>query len=283
MPTVVNVSGNTLTSVNSGTSDIAVVDIKGNIQKKFSITVIDHNYIESIRLVPRFEYLKKNDRNVIDIIVFPQNAEDANEIEWCISDNRVASVDNNGNVIALGDGKARITVKSRKTQCSITIEVKPTLQKVYFSNHSIRLKGGEIYVLECRTEPENAPVDALQWDLDNRNIASINPSRNGLKCQIAASSTYEGKGNVRCYDPNTKLGAICNIEVVSQVKANSLGKAALACLLLGIIIPFLLPISTITSIAGLATDKEPDHKPRYIACLIFSLILMFIWLAMMGN
>lgn len=280
---VVNINGNMLNAIGSGTADILVIDKDHREHKRFGISVIEHNYVESIRLIPRFDYLKRNDRNVIDMVASPIGAEDYSQLVWSVSDPGILNIDSNGNVIALNEGKVTVTVKGRKASDSIIVEVKPQLQKIYFPAQSIRLKGGETYIIDCRTVPENAPIDALQWELDNRNIASINPSKNGLRCQVIASSSYEGKGNIKCYDANTRLGAICNLEVVSKIKPNSLGKAALTCLLLGIIIPFLLPVSSITSIAGLIKDEESDHKKRYILCLIFSTIFLIVWLSALGG
>lgn len=132
-------------------------------------------------------------------------------------------------------------------------------------------------ILECNITPSDAPTENLTWELDNKTIASINPSKTGKRCQIIASTNYEGKGNVRCYDPNTKLGAICNIEVISRVKPSTAGKVALWCWLIGIIMPYLLPISIIAGIYGLSSDPEPDRRTKYIICTVGSIVTLLLW------
>ena len=234
--------------------------------------------MEEIRLIPRFEYLKRSERNRIDVIITPLNAEDANRLSWNISNPNVIQVDESGNIIALENGKATITVSGYATSASLVVEVKPALQNLSFSQQSVRLKTGETFILECSVSPSDAPTENLTWELDNKTIASINPSKTGKRCQIIASTNYEGKGNVRCYDSNTKLGAICNIEVISKVKPSTAGKVALWCWLIGIIWPVLLPISTIAGFYGLSSDPEPDRRTKYIVCTVGSILTLLFWL-----
>ena len=143
---------------------------------------------------------------------------------------------------------------------------------------SIRLRRGESVELECEVSPINAPTNTLKWELDNKTIASINPTKDGKRCRITAASSYEGKGNVRCYDATANVGAICNIQVINKVPANGFGKAALGTLIAGIFLPYLLPVSIIASALGLFVDEEPDHKLRYIGCLIGSIVILLFWI-----
>ena len=257
---------------------ICICDNKGECVVSKSITVIGHQYIEEIRLIPRFEYLKRSERNCIDVVLTPLNAEDANKLVWKNSNPNVLQIDENGNIIALENGKATITVSGQKVNASLVIEVKPVLQGLRFVQQSVRLKNGETIILECDITPPDAPTENLTWELDNKTIASINPSKYGNRCQVIASTSYEGKGNVRCYDAETKLGALCNIEVISKVKPGAAGKVALSCWLIGILFPFLLPISSIASFYGLACDPETEHRTRYIVCAAGSILTLLFWI-----
>lgn len=275
---IVNCQENTIFAINPGTTLICIYNDKGECAASKSITVVGHQYVENIRLIPRFEYLKKSERNRIDVVVTPLNAEDANKLVWSISNPNILQVDENGNIIALEEGEATITVSGNKVNASLIVEVKPALQSLRFSQHSVRLKNRETFILECIVTPPNAPTEKLTWDLDNKTIASINPSKYGHRCQIIASEGYEGRGNIHCYDADTKLGAICNIEVISKVKPGTAGKVALSCWLIGILFPFLLPISSIASFYGLARDPETEHHNRYKICAVGSILTLLFWL-----
>lgn len=261
-----------------GTTNLIIQNKIGKTVASTCITVIGHQYAEEIRLIPRFEYLKRSERSRIDVVVLPANAEDANQLVWNLSDPNILQIDENGSVIALEAGVAQVTVSGHNVTTSIAIQVKPALQELRFSQQSIRLKNGETVVLDCNTIPPDAPTDKFTWELDNKTIASINPSKDGRRCQVIASNGYEGKGNVRCYDTESKMGAICNIEVISKIKYGLAGKLALICLLLGIIMPFLLPVSALASLYGIFCDEEQDHRMRYSICAIGSIGILIMWL-----
>lgn len=275
---IVTYHRNTMTANSPGIANLFISNKKGEIVASKTVNVISHQYAEEIRLIPRFDYLKRSERNRIDVIINPFNAEDAKNLIWEISNPDIIQADENGNVIALEEGKTTIRVSGRNTSATLGIEVKPILQGLYFSQQSVRLKSGESLILDCNVTPSEAPTENLTWELDNKTIASINPSKDGKRCQIIACTSYEGKGNVRCYDSNTKLGAICNIEVISKVKQSAAGKIALWCWLIGIIMPFLLPISAIASIYGILCDSEPERSARYIVCAVGSSVILLFWI-----
>ncbi|XCP85030.1 hypothetical protein ABXS75_18715 [Roseburia hominis] len=279
-PAILSCDKNILMANESGIASILIVDQKGEVVAQKQVSVIRHHYVEEIRLIPHFEYLKRNERNKIDVIITPLNAEDANRLIWNNSNPNVIRVDEDGNIYAIGDGQATITVSGYLTHATLRIEVKPALQGLRFTQQSVRIKSGETVIIDCEVTPPEAPAENLNWELDNKTIASINPSKDGRRCQVIASSSYEGKGNVRCYDSNTRLGAVCNIEVVSKVKQGAVGRIALWCWVLGIIMPFLLPVSGIVGIYGIACDPEPDHKTRYIVCTVGSILTLLFWLSM---
>lgn len=274
---IVSCSAGIITAHTGGTTFISIVNNRDEVVAQKQISAIQHQYVERIRLIPRFEYLKCSERNRIDVIITPLNAEDANQLSWNISNPNIIQVDESGDIIALENGKATVTVSGYATSASLVVEVKPALQNLSFSQQSVRLKTGKTFILECNVNPSDAPTKNLVWELDNKTIASINPSKTGKKCQIIASANYEGKGNVRCYDSNTKLGAICNIEVVSKVKPSTAGKIALWCWFIGIILPLFLPFSTIAGFYGLFSDPEPDRKMRYVVCMAGSILTLLFW------
>lgn len=276
---VVYCTDSRITAIAGGATNILIVNKNGETVAQKPIVVISHHYVEEIRLIPRFEYLKKNERNKIDVIITPLNGEDANQLVWNNTNPNVIQVDENGNIFAISDGKATITVSGHSASATLTVEVKPALQGLRFSQQSVRLKCGETVIIDCEVTPSDAPTENLTWELDNKTIASINPSKTGKRCQVIASTSYEGKGNVRCYDSATKLGAVCNIEVISKVKQGMAGKLALWCWLIGIIMPFLLPVSAIAGIYGIACDPEPEHKTRYIVCTVGSILTLLFWLS----
>ena len=268
-----------ITAYAAGEAVLAVTDQNQNRVTSRKITVIEHNYAREIRLVPRFKRLSRNERGQIDVIVTPSNAEDAGRLSWEVSDSRILQVSSDGSVVALEEGSASITVRGHKAAAKLTVDIKPHVRRLSFSSEGIRLKGGETVVIECQITPDGASAENLVWELDNRTIASINPSLDGRKCQITASATYEGSGNIRCYDPETRTAAVMKLEVTTTVKHTAAGKIALGCTIAGIFMFFPLFISIIAGVMGLMTDDDPDRKPRYIWCTAISVVMLLIWLS----
>ena len=64
---------------------ISIINDKNEVVAQKQISVIQHQYVEEIRLIPRFEYLKRSERNRIDVIITPLNAEDANRLTCMFS------------------------------------------------------------------------------------------------------------------------------------------------------------------------------------------------------
>lgn len=209
------ITGNSIIAVSAGNDAVEVWDNKNNIIETHPITVIEHQYVENINLIPRFSYLKKNERNHIDMVIEPANGEDFQILEWKSSNPSVVQVDEKGNVIALQEGKAFISVSGRQAHSSTEIEVKAELKGLYFDVQKITLRGGQTYIITCVTDPLNAAVENLRWELDNRTIATFNPSKDGRKCQIIGATSYQGSGNIRCFDPDSRLSAVCPIEVTN--------------------------------------------------------------------
>ncbi len=265
-----------------GTTNLNICKNGTEIIASKSICIIGHQYAQEIRLVSRFEYLLRNQKSRIDVVVIPANAEDANKLVWEVSNPDILQVSDDGSITALENGQTTVTVSGHNATASIRIEVKPVLQSLRFTPSSITMKTGDTIILECSTSPSDAPTDKFVWDLDNGTIATINPSKYGNRCQVIASANYEGKGNIRCYDPDSKLGAICNLEVLSKEKATTAGKIALSCWMAGIMLPYVLPISIIASIYGLTSDPEPAHRKRYITSAIGSVVTLLMWLMAAG-
>lgn len=278
-PSLLSYENDSLTALHKGSAQLLIKNQKNEIVQILQTEIIEHQYISQIQLVPDFTYLKVHDQGKIDVISIPSNAEDANSLTYESSDPTILQINPKGIVTALREGHAEVRINGEKVSAELPIEVKPILQSIHFAEPSIRLKTGEQIIIECMLTPPNALSEGLTWSLDNKTIASCNPSKDGKKCKLTAALNYEGKGNIRCYDADSNLSAICNFEIYRRSKQTKYGKTAIACWIIGIFLPFLLPISAAASIWGLTHDLEAPSKKTYIICAIGSLMTLFVWLS----
>jgi hypothetical protein len=266
-------------ALSGGNVDVIVLGKDNYKCESHCINIIEHQYATKISVIPNFDYLKVNEKNFVDVLVEPLNAEDQNELLYEVSDSNIFQY-KDGKIIALNAGMATLTVKGKQCEGILNIYVKDVISQVVLEPTHIVMKSGSTIILQCKVIPENAETEHLIWEIDNKNIAAINPSRDRMKCQINASSSFTGKGNIRCYDSTTKIGAICNFEVVSRIKHTWVGTLALLCILAGFFYPLFSGISIGLCIYGLVQDKEISHRTRYITCIVIGILTILIWTGM---
>lgn len=100
-------------AVTAGNVTISVIDKDNIVCESHDLKIIEHQYATSIKIIPRFEYLKVNERNYVDVVVVPADAEDRNELQYEISDNNIINYEDN-QVIALKSGSAQLKIKGKK-------------------------------------------------------------------------------------------------------------------------------------------------------------------------
>ncbi len=98
-------------------------------------------------------------------------------IFWISSDNSVASVDQSGNVKAIGEGSATITASTgdREDTCTVTVSKKEiaTLSLNYGKKY---MNVGEVFVLNAIITPSDLSDAKVTWDSSDDTVAAVNSS-----------------------------------------------------------------------------------------------------------
>lgn len=271
-----------LVAKEGGRGVIEITDSCGKVIVTKEITVISHRYVEEIRVLTEITYLNVNDRKKIEVVTIPGNAEDADLLKWEVEDYSIAHVQENGEIIALTEGKTKLRISTLKAVKEVEIEIKPVAQALRFKESAIRIKQGESVVVECEVIPPNASFENLQWSFDNEVIASIATSKDKKKCKIEGKRNYSGKGNLKCTDQKQNLSAVCNVEVARLQAAGSLASITITCLVMGFLcMPFMTPVATILSIIGLKRTEVDSDRKKFKICLIISSVLIILWVIML--
>ena len=100
---------------------------------------------------------------------------DNKRVTWQSSDEKVATVDENGKVTAVGNGTATITATSVSgsytATVSVTVKIPVEIQKLTIEAEKETLtKIGESTELKVKIEPENADLQKLIWKSDNEKL-----------------------------------------------------------------------------------------------------------------
>ena len=152
---------------------------------KFSIYVLTYkdtyyspSYpVTGIKVSPDTLTLTKKDETAqLTAEVTPSYA-DNKRVTWQSSDEKVATVDENGKVTAVGNGTATITATSVSgsytATVSVTVKIPVEIQKLTIeAEKEILTKIGESTELKVKIEPENADLQKLIWKSDNEKVAT---------------------------------------------------------------------------------------------------------------
>lgn len=119
---------------------------------------------------------KKGETAQLTAEVTPSYA-DNKRVIWQSSDEKVATVDENGKVIAVENGTATITATSVSgsytATVSVTVKIPVEIQKLTIEAEKETLtKIGESTELKVKIEPENADLQKLIWKSDNEKVAT---------------------------------------------------------------------------------------------------------------
>ena len=139
-------------------------------------------------------------------------------VVWSTSDSKVATVDQSGNVIAVGAGEAVITAKAdgggvTKT-CKITVI--PEVTDVSFDKSNVTLVKGDLnevsQTITMTLNPKDSPLSAIKVTSSNTLIASVSVKDN----IITVTAKRGGYATITATPINGK-SASCTVEVKSPI------------------------------------------------------------------
>ena len=215
---VATVSNGTVTAVAEGTATIT--STAGSKSATCQVTV-------SKNVIPVTSILLNHDSMGLDMKgTFQLNAtvypEDATEqtITWSSSDESIATVDENGLVTGVSEGKATIIAAAGGKQAKCEFEVSPVSPKaVHLEKNQITMELKDTLRLSFTYEPEYAKVESVRWSTDN---IGIWVDDDGL-----IHANKEGTANIKVI-----LGAfvtdICEVTVVTPDYVDKEKKALIA-------------------------------------------------------
>ena len=183
-PDIVSVTAN---SSNATKATIRALD-KGEVQITVSAgtqsavcNVTVGNYVTSLNLSKEYVYINTIPGQVkLSATVYPEDAENA-QLVWTTSDSSIAVVDQNGLVEAVGNGIARIVVRtadnSMQKSCFVNVEAEVSAQKVEMKTKEVFLTRGQKQ-LEATIYPSNASNQQLTWSTSNEAVVTVD--ENGM-------------------------------------------------------------------------------------------------------
>ena len=119
--------------------------------------------------------LTEGDSETLSATVKPDDATDKT-VMWSSSDASVASVDANGKVTALKEGKATITAKAgeKSATCAVNVSRKVIeVTSVTMNKAELTLTEGDSETLTATVKPDDATDKTVTWTSSDANVASV--------------------------------------------------------------------------------------------------------------
>ena len=185
-------SNEDIVSVSPKSGDATKVVIEaleaGNVQVVVSVgsmSAVCHvsvgNYVQELELSDEYLYFDTIPGQIqLEAEVYPEDAENA-QLVWTTSDKNVAIVDQTGLVTAVGNGMARLVVKtadnSMQKTCFVNVDAVVSVDRVVMQRKEVFISRGQKQ-LTATVYPLNATNQHLVWSSSNEAIVTVD--ENGL-------------------------------------------------------------------------------------------------------
>ncbi len=198
-PAVAEVNEGVVTAVSVGTATITVTTLDGSYSASCNVTVeIGTIYAAGITLDQAEINLTPGESSQLTATVTPQDATDKS-VAWSSADENVATVDNTGNVTAIGKGETVITATTTDqgltATCKVTVTVPVT--GIFCDQESVTLIDGATAKLNFTVLPENASNTNITLSSSDPSVATVDKDGTvkGLKAGTAVitATTEDGE------------------------------------------------------------------------------------------
>ena len=210
-----------VTAVAQGKATITVKATDGsNVSATCEITVLQ--LVSGITLNETAVTLNEGQSTQLTATVTPATA-DNKTLEWSSNNTAVATVDQNGKVTAVAQGKATITVKATdgsnvSATCEIT--VLQLVSGITLNETAVTLNEGQSTQLTATVTPATADNKTLEWSTSNAAVATVD--QNGKVTAVA-----QGKATITVKSTDgSNISATCEITVLQLVSGITLNETA---------------------------------------------------------
>ena len=151
--------------------------VTGNMKLEARWDVADDGKVTGVTLNETAISLKPGATATLIATVTPETAEDKS-LTWSSSDESIVTVDENGNIKAIKEGKATITVTTKDGGYKATVIVTVTkddiaVTGVSFDNKTLNLATGSSTTLKATVSPSDATNKGLTWSSSDSSIATV--------------------------------------------------------------------------------------------------------------
>lgn len=153
------------------------------------------------------EFLSSKDKKTTVPMTVSIDGEIVTEgVEFESSDETVVKINDDNELVAVADGKARITAIYDGIEATKDVKVITPIKSMLFSTTNSTIRVGKDLQMKLQLQPANASTDTLEYSSSDEEIATVN--QNGIVTGVSA-----GKVKITVYDSFTDTEKSVNLTI----------------------------------------------------------------------
>ena len=172
---VVQVRGNTVSGLKSGETVLTIASEQDPTVTVQYLAVV-YRPVTRISLTTSGKQVAVGQMISLTPAFIPEDAA-IRQVEWVSADERIASVDENGNVTGVKRGKGRITAIAKdgsNIRANISIQVVQGAEEITLDRQELTVDAGKSTVLKATVLPKDANDKNVTWSSSDERIAKVN-------------------------------------------------------------------------------------------------------------
>lgn len=181
------------------------------------VTELPSVQIQKIEVSMENTTLAKGEKKQLNVTISPPEAS-SHKVVYSSSNNRVATVDDKGNVQALRSGTATITVRAQENtvQGQINIQVYSPVTGINLDQKEIYMEVGDTFQINANIEPSDADDKTIVFTSENAQIATIQEKGTITAMQEGTTKVIASSKE------NPAIKAECEVNVVRKMEEDEI-------------------------------------------------------------
>lgn len=199
------------------------------------VSTYHNNMVQDIELTAPSVTIGVGHELQISAVLTPLDADDANLVEWSVNNHEVATINDDGKLLAHAAGQVVVTASTTRVSKQIQIEICPCASKVELSCEKCQLFVGQTQPISVSIEPQNCFSAEYTWKTSDKAVATVVSQDDGA---LAIRATGIGECTISFVANEGGAAAVCTVRVESTFKKNEKQHGMLSATLVLTIISF---------------------------------------------
>ena len=182
---------------------------KGHIGSKSLVSTNEDNEVVMPKLTLELEkkYLSsKNEDDTCKMTVSIDSEIVTTGVKFVSSNEEVAVINENNEIVPVSDGKAEITAEYDGVKATEKIEIITPIKSMTFTTTNSTVRVGKDLQLKLKVTPSDANVNTISYTSSDESIATVSP--NGIVTGVAP-----GKVTITLFDAYTEVEKTVNLTI----------------------------------------------------------------------